>query len=194
MDPTALLRPGLLTGIVIALGGGGPFAPSLVALGATAATLPQTLEEQAASEHAQGALAAHGAIDALVHDLRPAFGVGGVEGLRAALDGAWVTVRAVANAAWVEPGRAGRAVLIAPGPSSEDPHAEGVRGAAENMARTLSIEWSRFGIRAVAITPGARTTDGELAALAAYLASPAGDYFSGARLSLGEVAVTPSPA
>ncbi|MDO8209455.1 hypothetical protein [Conexibacter sp. CPCC 206217] len=196
MDPTALLRPGLLADTVIALGGGGPFAPSLGALGATAATLPQTLDEQAASEHVRGALAAHGAIDALVHDLRPAFGSGGVEGLRATLDGAWVTVRAIANAAWIERGRPGRVTLVAPAPApaAPDPHAEAIRGAAENMARTLSIEWSRFGVRAVAITPGPRTTDGELAALAAYLASPAGDYFSGARLSLGEVTVTPSPA
>jgi NAD(P)-dependent dehydrogenase (short-subunit alcohol dehydrogenase family) len=87
----------------------------------------------------------------------------------------------------------------APAPIA-DPDAEGVRGAVENMARTLSIEWSRHGIRTVAITPGARTTDGELAALAAYLASPAGDYFSGARLALGEagdvgaLAETPSSA
>ena len=74
MDPTALLRPGLLDGCTIALGGGGPFAPSLAALGATTATLPRTLDEQAASDHVQGALAAHGTLDVLVHDLRPAFG------------------------------------------------------------------------------------------------------------------------
>jgi NAD(P)-dependent dehydrogenase (short-subunit alcohol dehydrogenase family) len=198
MDPRSLLRPGLLDGRTIALGGGGPFADGLGGLGATPATLPQTLDEEAAATHVQGALAAHGALDALVHDLRPAFGSGGHDGLRAALDGAWVTIRAVADAAWIEPAKPGRIVLVAPRPGSAD--AEGVRGAVENMARTLSIEWSRFGIRTVAITPGARTTDGELAALAAYLASPAGDYFSGARLALGEAgdvgafAETPSPA
>ncbi|MDW5594403.1 hypothetical protein VSS74_08650 [Conexibacter stalactiti] len=193
MDPTALLRPGLLDGRTIALGGGGPFGPALAELGATPATLPLTLDEDDAASHARAAVTAHGALDALVHDLRPAFGSGGDDGLGATLDGAWVTIRAVANAAWIEPARAGKVVLVAPPPrGAEDPQADGVRGAAENIARTLSIEWSRFGIRTVAITPGARTTDGELAALAAYLVSPAGDYFSGARLALGEVAETPS--
>lgn len=194
MDPTALLRPGLLDGRTIALGGGGPFGPALAELGATPATLPLTLDEDDAAAHARAAVTAHGALAALVHDLRPAFGSGGHDGLRASLDGAWVTIRAVANAAWIEPARdGGTVVLVAPAPGgAEDPQAEGVRGAAENIARTLSIEWSRFGIRTVAITPGPRTTDGKLAALAAYLVSPAGDYFSGARLALGEVAETPS--
>jgi NAD(P)-dependent dehydrogenase (short-subunit alcohol dehydrogenase family) len=213
MDQSALLRPGLLDGRTIALGGGGPFAASLAVLGATTATLPQTLDEQEATAHVRGALASHGALELLVHDLRPAFGGGGHDGLRAALDGAWVTVRAVANAAWIEPGRPGRIVLVAPAPpgtavapapagaaappappgTAPDPHADAVRGAVENIARTLSIEWSRHGIRTVAITPGARTTDGQLAALAAYLASPAGDYFSGARLALGEAPAPPPP-
>jgi NAD(P)-dependent dehydrogenase (short-subunit alcohol dehydrogenase family) len=193
MDPTALLRPGLLDGRTIALGGGGPFAPSLTALGATPATLPATADEDEATAHAQAAVAAHGALDGLVHDLRPAFGAGGHAGLRATLDVAWATIRAVANAAWIEPGRAGALVLVAPPPGGPPrPEAEGVRGAAENIARTLSIEWARFSIGPVAITPGARTTDGELAALAAYLVSPAGAYFSGTRLALGEVAETPS--
>lgn len=189
MDPSALLRPGLLTGRVVALGGGSAFGPSLAALGATTAALPVTLDEEEAATHAGGALAAHGSLDVLVHDLRPAFGGGGHDGLRAALDAAWVTVRAVANAAWVAGERDGKVALVAPSPDAADPHAAGVRGAVENMARTLSIEWSRYGIRTVAITPGARTTDGQLAALAAYLASPAGDYFSGARLALGEVGI-----
>lgn len=189
MDPSALLRPGLLAGRVVALGGGSAFGPSLAALGAVTAALPVTLDEDDASAHVLGALRAHGSLDVLVHDLRPAFGDGGHDGLRGALDSAWVTVRAVANAAWVAAERDGRIALVAP-PSgaAPDPDAEAVRGAAENMARTLSIEWSRYGIRTVAITPGAQTTDGQLAALAAYLASPAGDYFSGARLALGEVA------
>ncbi|ADB50009.1 Rossmann-fold NAD(P)-binding domain-containing protein [Conexibacter woesei] len=202
MDASALLRPGLLAGRVVALGGGSAFGPSLAALGAVTAALPVTLDEDDASAHALGALRAHGSLDVLVHDLRPAFGSGGHDGMRAALDSAWVTVRAVANAAWVDAERDGRIALVAPPPGSADgvpgtgapdPDAEAVRGAVENMARTLSIEWSRYGIRTVAITPGAQTTDGQLAALAAYLASPAGDYFSGARLALGEVD-SPSPA
>ncbi|MDO8186114.1 hypothetical protein Q5424_08625 [Conexibacter sp. JD483] len=189
-----LLRPGLLDGYVIALGAG-PFAPPLAALGAIPETLPDSCAEDEADAHARAALVAHGELHTLVLDLRPAFGSGGHEGLRRALDGAWVTIRAVAVAAWIEPGRPGRVLLVAPPPSAEDPAAEGLRAAAENVARTLSIEWARHGVTTVAITPGARTGDGELATLVAYLASPAGDYFSGARLSLGEsgaVAETPS--
>jgi NAD(P)-dependent dehydrogenase (short-subunit alcohol dehydrogenase family) len=93
----------------------------------------------------------------------------------------------------VAPAPAGAAAPPAPPGTAPDPHADAVRGAVENIARTLSIEWSRHGIRTVAITPGARTTDGQLAALAAYLASPAGDYFSGARLALGEAPAPPPP-
>lgn len=92
-----------------------------------------------------------------------------------------------------EPHGADDAAARLAAPPLPDPHADGVRGAAENIARTLSIEWARYGIRAVAITPGALTTDDELAALAAYLASPAGDYFSGARLSLGEAGELAGP-
>lgn len=190
MDPRALLRPGLLDGVTVALGGGGAFGPELAALGATPATLPATLDEASAEEHARAARVAHGALDVLVHDLRPQFGAGGDDGLRAALDVAWVTIRAVANAAWIgeQAGETGKVVLVAPPPREEDPASAGVRGAAENVARTLSIEWARHGIRVVALTPGPATGDGELAALAAYLASPAGDYFSGTRLALGELA------
>ena len=194
MDPTALLRPGLLDGRVVALGAG-PFAPPLAALGALPATLPAAADEQQADAQARAVLATHGELHALVLDLRPAFGSGGGAGLRRALDGAWIVLRAVAVAAWIEPGRAGRVTLVAPPPNAEDPAAEGLRAAAENLARTLSIEWARHAITTVAITPGERTGDGELAALIAYLLSPAGDYFSGARLALGEsgaVAETPS--
>ena len=52
------------------------------------------------------------------------------------------------------------------------------------MARTLSIEWARFGIRPVTILPGAQSDDAAVASLVAYLASQAGDYFSGCVLEL----------
>jgi citronellol/citronellal dehydrogenase len=101
-----------------------------------------------------------------------------------------VTVRTVATAAFIPDERGGKVTLIAPPPAvgAVAPSAAGVRAATENLARTLSIEWARHGIRTVAITPGPCTTDAELATLAAYLASPAGDYFSGCRLALGEIA------
>jgi NAD(P)-dependent dehydrogenase (short-subunit alcohol dehydrogenase family) len=100
-----------------------------------------------------------------------------------------VTVRAVANVAFIPAARGGKVTLVAPAPDDGDPAAAGVRAAAENLARPLSIEWARRGIVTVAITPGVDTADTELAALVAYLVSPAGDYFSGCRLALGEHAV-----
>ena len=100
-------------------------------------------------------------------------------------------MRAVANAAFIPNGRGGKVTLATPAADpTGDPAVAGVRSAAENLARTLSIEWARHGITTVAITPGADTAEDDLAALAAYLASPAGDYFSGCRLALGEIALT----
>lgn len=185
MEATALLAPDLLAGRVVALGGGDDtLGPALAALGATTVALPATFDEDEAAEHVGAALAAHGAIDALVHDLRPAFGAGAGDALRAALDAAWIAVRAVATAAFIPGPRGGKVTLIAPPPGDGEPSLAGVRAATENLARTLSIEWARHGIATVAITPGAATSDAQLAALAAYLASPAGDYFSGCRLAL----------
>jgi NAD(P)-dependent dehydrogenase (short-subunit alcohol dehydrogenase family) len=74
-------------------------------------------------------------------------------------------------------------VLIAPPPGGAA--AEAARAGLENMARTLSIEWARRGIRPVAITPGTATSPAEIAELVAFLASPAGAYFSGCRFDLG---------
>ena len=202
MDATALLRPHLLDGRVVALGGGGADAlgAPLAALGAATVRLPATPDEDAL------AAAVDPLTDVLVHDLRPAFADGREDRLRATLDLAWVTVRAVANAAFIPGSGAGPAsgghvaasgtrsggkvTLVAPPSDDADPAAAGVRAAAENLARTLSIEWARHRITTVAITPGAATTDADLAALAAYLASPAGDYWSGCRLALGETALT----
>jgi citronellol/citronellal dehydrogenase len=89
-------------------------------------------------------------------------------------------------------------------------HSGAARAAVENMMRTLSIEWARFDIKLCAIAAGQfdtevlrtkyppqvaenvhRTvplqrlgTEEEMAWLIAYLASPAGDFFSGAVLTL----------
>ena len=57
------------------------------------------------------------------------------------------------------------------------PAAPTVRAALENLARVLSIEWARFDIKLTAI---ASVDPQETAWLAAFLASPAGDYVSGA--------------
>jgi NAD(P)-dependent dehydrogenase (short-subunit alcohol dehydrogenase family) len=190
MNAAALLRPHLLDGRAITLGGGGEstLGPPLAGLGATVSQLPAALDEEAM------AAAVDPATNVLVHDLRPAFVAGqGDAALRATLDLAWITVRAVANAAFIPDARGGKVTLIAPragASGSVDVAAAGVRAAAENLARTLSIEWARHGITTVAIAPGADTAEEEIEALAAFLASSAGDYFSGCRLSLGEPTLT----
>jgi citronellol/citronellal dehydrogenase len=89
-------------------------------------------------------------------------------------------------------------------------HSGAARAAVENMMRTLSVEWARFGIRTCAVAAGQfdtetlRTkyprqvvenvagtvpvgrlgTEEEMAWLLAYLASPAGDFFSGAVVTI----------
>jgi NAD(P)-dependent dehydrogenase (short-subunit alcohol dehydrogenase family) len=106
--------------------------------------------------------------DVLVHE-----GSGEVP---AVLDEAWDAIRAALRDDQL-------IVLIAPPPG--DAHAEAARAGLENMARTLSIEWARRGIRPVAITPGTTTSPAEVAELVAFLASPAGAYYSGCRFDLG---------
>jgi len=89
-------------------------------------------------------------------------------------------------------------------------HSSAARAAVENLTRVLSIEWARFGIRVTALAAGpfatetlmtkypkpvvegaARTvplqrlgTEDEFAWMVAYLASPAGDFLSGAVLTI----------
>ena len=121
-------------------------------------------------------LGAHAGPGVLIHHApEPA----DADGVRAALDGAWDAIRAHA----LPPESSTRLViLVAPPPG--DPHHAAARAGLENLARTLSIEWSRYGTRTVAILPGERTTPGEVAELAAFLASRAGAYYSGCALSL----------
>jgi NAD(P)-dependent dehydrogenase (short-subunit alcohol dehydrogenase family) len=176
-----LLRPGVLDGVRILVAGTGPLSD---AIGARAALLGATVESLAVDpfgDEPDGVDAA----DLLVWDGDGAVGAhSGVDGVRAALDGAWLAIRPVANRAWIEPGGAegGRILLLAPRPG--DAHAEAARAGLENLARTLSVEWARFGIRPVAVLPGAGSTAGEVAELAAYLASPAGAYYSGCAFTL----------
>ncbi len=100
----------------------------------------------------------------------------------------WDITRAVASRAFIGRERGGRIVFVAP-PAVTDgsqvgEHGDAARAGLENLARTLSIEWARYGISPVAIAPGASTTGGEIAALVAFLGSSAGAYFSGCLLDL----------
>lgn len=105
--------------------------------------------------------------------------------LRACVDTSWNVTRAVAARAFLAGGRGGRIVYVAPA-SDAGQLADAARAGLENLARTLSIEWARHSTTAVAIvsaTAGPRAGE-EVAALTAYLASPAGAYFSGCLLDL----------
>ena len=97
-----------------------------------------------------------------------------------ALDGAWDAIRP-ASAEMIEAG-GGRILLVAPPPGGAE--AEAVRAGLENLARTLSVEWARFQIRPVAILPGSAAGSAEVAELACFLASPAGEYYSGCAFEL----------
>jgi NAD(P)-dependent dehydrogenase (short-subunit alcohol dehydrogenase family) len=157
------------------------------------ADLPDLADEEAAGEVVKEALAENGSIDVLVVDGAGLFAYGlardggaggGPRGaLRTCLDASWNLTRAVANLALLPGGREGRIVYLAPAPDGGE-HAEPARAGLENLSRTLSIEWARHRITAVTVAPGAQTSPTELAALSAFLASPAGGYFSGCLLDL----------
>jgi NAD(P)-dependent dehydrogenase (short-subunit alcohol dehydrogenase family) len=102
--------------------------------------------------------------------------------LRTCLALTWTVTRTVADRAFLPDARGGRIVYLAPGADGE--HADAARAGLENLARTLSVEWARHGVTVVTIAPGTETGAGEVAALSAYLASPAGAYFSGCLLDL----------
>jgi hypothetical protein len=105
-------------------------------------------------------------------------------GPRDVLDGAWLALRPEARA-MIDAGAGGKLLLIASPPF--DAAAEAARAGIENLARTLSVEWARYGIRTAALLPGSATEPEEVAELAAFLASRAGDYYSGCCFDLGSV-------
>jgi citronellol/citronellal dehydrogenase len=123
------------------------------------------------------------------------------------LGGTWLMTHAVATKAMI-PAGGGKIVNVTLSPHHGLPgmaHSSAARAAVENLTRVLSIEWSRFGIKLTAIASGhfdtevlskypkpvyegvARTVPlqrlgkpEEQAWLVAFIASPAGDYYSGA--------------
>lgn len=128
------------------------------------------------------------------------------------VQGTWQMTHAAATKAFI-PQRSGKVISVTLSPHQGMPgmvHSGAARAAVENMMRTLSIEWARFNIRLCAVAAGqfdtevlrtkypkqvrenvARTVPlgrlgapEEIAWLIAYLASPAGDFFSGAVLTI----------
>ncbi|HWE11113.1 MAG TPA: hypothetical protein VG325_17325 [Solirubrobacteraceae bacterium] len=139
---------------------------------------------------AAGWVLARAPLHALVFLAGEPFGDGGADRLQETLELAWRAARAAAGTELITSGAGGRLLFVAPR-TGAGPHAEAARAGLENLARTLSVEWARFAVTAVAITPGPRTTEAELGQVTAFLLSAAGGYFSGCRLSLGEVAAAP---
>jgi citronellol/citronellal dehydrogenase len=163
----------------------------------------------------------HGGIDLLVNNaggqyLSPAEDIT-PKGFRAVIrlnvEGTWLMTHAVATRAMIPDACGGKIVNVTLSPHHGLPgmaHSSAARAAVENLTRVLSIEWSRFGIRLVALAAGQfatetlRTkypkplvegvagtiplgrlgTEEEFAWLVAYLASPAGDFVSGAVLTI----------
>ena len=132
--------------------------------------------------------------------------------MRLNVEGTWLMTHAVATKAMMD-GRGGKIVNVTLSPHHGLPgmaHSSAARAAVENLTRVLSIEWARFGIKLTALAAGhfatetlmtkypkqvvegvAGTvplgrlgTEEEFAWLVAYVASPAGDYLSGAILTI----------
>lgn len=176
-------------------------------------------DEEQVQALVQGALERHGRIDTLVNNaggqfMSPAEDITS-KGFRSVvalnLEGTWLMTHAVATRAMI-PAGGGRIINVTLSPHHGLPgmvHSAAARAAVENMTRTLSIEWARFGVRLVAIASGHFATEvlrkyprpvyegvahtvpmgrlgepEEQAWLVAYLASAAGDYHSGAVITL----------
>ncbi len=204
-----LLRADLLQGVAVLVAGacGTPLGGVLAAevrktcamLGAlvsscTLGTGPLEADGEAALDAVIAAVGEQGGLDLLVVDGAGLYAEAlaqsgnGHAALRACMDVAWSATHAAVNQAFLQaPEPRGRVVYLAPAPNAGE-HASAACAGFENLARTLSTEWARYQITTVAIAPGVTTSAQDAAALVAYLASPAGAYFSGCLLDLGGAA------
>ncbi len=177
-------------------------------------------EAEAVDAFVDDVVARHGRIDTLVNNaggqfMSPAEAIS-PKGFRTVMElnvqGTWQMTHAAATKAFI-PQEGGKVVSVTLSPHNGMPgmvHSGAARAAVENMMRTLSIEWARFGIRLCAVAAGqfdtevfrtkypavvvegaARSvpvgrlgTPEEMAWLIAFLASPAGDFFSGTTLTI----------
>lgn len=128
------------------------------------------------------------------------------------VQGTWLMTHAAATRAFIPQG-GGKVLSVTLSPHNGMPgmvHSGAARAAVENMMRTLAVEWARFGIKLCALAAGQFATETlltkypqvvvdnlersipigragkaeEMAWLVAYLASPAGDFFSGTTITL----------
>ncbi len=197
--PATLLRPGLLEDVDLALAGPEPPFAAFADAVADGCAWPRRVRDppgrrprrgrgpgggRRAPALARASVVVCDAAGGLArHEAEGSTLSQGGAALNATLAGVWNAIRAVAVPALLDAGRPGRVIALAP-PPSRSPLADAARAALENLARTLSVEWARHGITTVSIAPGAGSTPEEVAALVAYLASPAGAYYSGCQLDL----------
>jgi citronellol/citronellal dehydrogenase len=126
--------------------------------------------------------------------------------------GTWLMSHAAATKAFI-PGGGGKILSVTLSPHNGMPgmvHSGAARAAVENMMRTLAVEWARFGVTTCAVAAGQFATETlltkyppevvanversipigrtgrpeEIAWLLAYLASPAGDFYSGTTITI----------
>ena len=191
---SSILRSGLLNGVSVRLrelpGPDGAFGleRGLSALGARVSAL-----EAADAD----AVRRRGAVDALVLDCSAWVpegdrAAGAVVALQGLLDHVWTATEATANGSFISGGDGGRMLFIAPRDRDRFT-GRAVVAALENLARTLSVEWARYGITAVVLAPAPGTRPQDVLSVTAFLLSPAGAYFSGTRLDLDPLTL-PAPA
>lgn len=178
-------------------------------------------EEQQVDSMVEEVLGRHEQVDLLVNNaggqfLAPAESItpkGFRTVIRLNVEGTWLVTHAVATKAMIPSGRGGKVFSVTLSPHNGMPgmaHSGAARAAVENLMRTLSVEWARFGIRLLALAAGQfetqtlltkypqaiverightiplgrMGTEREFAWLVAYLASPAGDFFSGTVITM----------
>jgi citronellol/citronellal dehydrogenase len=161
-----------------------------------------------------------GGVDVLVNNAGGQFAAPleaiALKGMRAVhrlnVDASWNVTHAVAER-WMIPGRSGFVCFLGFSPRRGVPlmaHSSAARAALENMASSIAIEWSKYGIRAVCIAAGVIRTEGmlqyggeslvdeyaktvpmgragrpeEVAATIAFLASAGGGYVTGTTVAV----------
>lgn len=177
-------------------------------------------DEEAVDALLDGVLERHGKLDVLLNNaggqfLSPAEAIT-PKGFRTVIElnvvGTWLMTHAAATRAFIPQG-GGKVLSVTLSPHAGMPgmvHSGAARAAVENMMKTLSVEWSQYGVKLCALAAGqfgtetlrtkypavvvenvAKTiplgrmgTEEEWAWLVAYLASAAGDFYSGATITM----------
>ena len=133
-------------------------------------TVPADIRDaEAVDAMVDGVVERHGRIDLLVNNaggqfLSPAEAIS-PKGFRTVIElnvqGTWHMTHAVATKAFI-PQEGGKVISMTISPHNGMPgmvHSGAARAAVENMMRTLSIEWARYGIKLCAIAVGQFDTE-----------------------------------